>query len=173
MKKTMSWLFVALACAAFGFGQDVRIQDQAAITYAGLECTGSYSQISAKIGEFMGTFFGQGLMPTGGVFSLYFNSPGPGVSEADLKWVIGMPISPAASPAAPLVKGEFNYPKVAYCLHVGPYEKVGETYGKIMAFIDQNGWKPAGPAMESYLNNPQVVAPDKLRTEIVIPVEKK
>jgi len=173
MKKMILSVLVVLAGAALCFGQDVQIQGQSPITYAGLECTGSYSQISAKIGDFMGAFFGQGLAPAGGVFTIYFNGPGPGVSEADLKWVIGMPISPASSPAAPLVKGEYNYPKVAFCLHVGPYEKVGETYAKITAYIDQNGWKSAGPAMETYLDNPQEVAPEKLRTEIIIPVEKK
>jgi AraC family transcriptional regulator len=122
--------------------------------------------------EFMGAFFKQGLKPAGGPFAIYFNNPGQ-VPEAELKWLIGMPIAPAAAPVDPLKKGEFNHPKVAVCVHVGPYDKVGETYAKMIAFIDQNGWKVSGPPMEKYIDNPQMVAPDKLRTELVLPVEKK
>jgi effector-binding domain-containing protein len=172
MKKTALSVLVVLACVAFGFGQDVQIKDQTPFVYAYLECTGSYSQISAKIGEFLGDYFSQGLGPFTGVMALYLNGPGE-VPEAELKWRIGMPIAADASPAAPLQKGEFSYPKVASYLYVGPYEKVGEAYTKVMTYLDQNGWKLAGPAMETYLNNPMSVPPEKLETEIILPVEKK
>jgi len=172
MKKTALSILIILACVSLGFGQDVQIKDQASFAYAYLDCVGSFTQIPQKMMEFMGAFFKQGLKPAGGPFAIYFNDPRQ-VPEAELKWLIGMPIAPGAAPVDPLKKGEFNHPKVAVCLHVGPYDKVGETYAKMMAFIDQNGWKVAGPAMEKYLNNPQMVTPDKLQTELVLPVEKK
>ena len=172
MRKTILSVLVVLACVAFGFGQDVQIKDQTTFFYAFLECTGPYSQISAKIGEFLGAYFGQGLGAFTGVMALYFNGPGE-VPEAELKWRIGMPIGKETEPAAPLGKDVFDFPKVASYLYVGPYEKVGEAYAKIMAYLDQNGWKIAGPALETYLNNPQEVAPEKLETEIILPVEKK
>ena len=173
MKKTLPCLILVLICTAAGFGQEIEVRDLEPVTYAGLDCTGPYTQITAKIMEFMGTFFGQGLTPTGGVITIYYNQPGPGVTENDLKWTIGMPISPASTPAAPLVKGEFKYPKVVFSVHVGPYDKLHETYAKMTAYLEANGWKPAGPVMEIYLNNPQEVAPEQLQTEIYMPVEKK
>ena len=172
MKKEALLILFVFAFVAFAAGQDVQIKDQKAFFYAYLECTGSYSQISAKIGEFMGEFFGQGLGSFTGVMALYFNMPGE-VPEAELKWRVGMPIGKEAEPAAPLRKDVFDFPKVASYLYVGPYEKVGEAYGKVMAYIEQNGWKIAGPPMEMYLNNPMSVPPEKLETEIIIPVEKK
>ncbi len=172
MRKTALAVLIVLVCAAFGSGQDVQIKDQKAFFYTYLECTGSYNQISAKIGEFLEAYFGQGLGPFSGLMALYFNSPGE-VPEADLKWRIGMSIGKETEPAAPLRKDVFDFPKVAKYLHVGPYDKVGEAYSKIMAYLDQNGWKAAGPAMETYLNNPMEVAPEKLETEIILPVEKK
>lgn len=172
MRKTAVSVFVILACVALGIGQDVQVKDQPPFTYAYLDCAGSFQQIPAKIMEFMGTFFKQGLKPAGNLFAMYFNSPDQ-VPESNLKWLIGMPIAPGAAPVDPLKKGEFKHPKVAVCLHVGPYDKIGETYTKLMAFIDQNGWKPIGPGLEKYLDNPQTVAPEKLRTEIWMPVEKK
>ena len=173
MRKALPCFILVLAGAAASFGQGIEVRDLEPITYAGLDCAGPYSMISAKITEFMGAFFGQGLTPTGGMLTIYHNRPGPGVSENDLKWTIGMPISPAAAPAAPLVKGVFNYPKVAYCLYVGPYEKIYQPYAEMAAYIETKGLKVAGPVMEIYLNNPQNVAPEQLRTEIYMPVEKK
>jgi AraC family transcriptional regulator len=172
MNKAVLSVFIILACVSFGFGQDVQIKDQPTIGYAYLDCAGSYQQIPQKMMEFMGAFFKQGLKPAGGPFAIYFNDPRQ-VPEAELKWLIGMPIGPGGAPVEPLKKGEYAFAKVAVCLHVGPYDKVGETYAKMTAFIDQNGWKVAGPAMEKYLNNPQMVTPDKLQTELILPVEKK
>jgi len=86
--------------------------------------------------------------------------------------VVGMPADAAV--AAPLLKGECKATKMAVYLYVGPYEKVGDAYGKVFQFIEQNGYKMAGPAMEKYLDmNPQAVKPEDLKTEINVPVEKK
>ena len=172
MKKTVLSVLVVLVCAAFSFGQDVQIKDQTPFTYAYLECSGSFSQISGKIGEFMTAYFSQGLNPSGALLAIYFNTPDQ-VPEAELKWLIGMPVSTDVTPAAPLQKGEFKHPKVASCIHVGPYDKAAETYVKMTAYLELNGWKIAGPAMEWYLDNPMSVAPENLRTEIILPVEKK
>jgi len=172
MKKVFAWLLVITAYAAFGFGQDVQIKDQKAFFYAYLECTGPYTQMSAKIGEFMQAYFGQGLGSFSGVMTVYINAPGQ-VPEAELKWRIGTPIGKETEPKAPLKKDVFDFPKVAVGLHVGPYEKVHETYAKIQGYIAQNGWQIAGPPLEMYLNNPQDTPPEKLQTEITIPVMKK
>jgi effector-binding domain-containing protein len=76
--------------------------------------------------------------------------------------------------AAPLLKGEGKATKIAVYLHVGPYEKVGDAYGKVFEFIEKNGYKVAGPPMEKYLDmDPAAVKPEELRTEINIPVEKR
>lgn len=173
MKKWTSCFVLVLACAAAAFGQEIEVRDLEPITYAGLECTGPFTLITDKIMEFMGAFFGQGLTPTGGVLTIYYNRPGPGVAENDLKWTIGMPISPTTAPAAPLMKGVFEYPKVVFSLHVGLYEKLHETYARMTAYMEADEWKAAGPVMEMYLNNPQQVAPEQLQTEIYMPVEKK
>jgi AraC family transcriptional regulator len=172
MKKTTLSLLFVFALAAFGLGQEVQFKDQNPFAYAYLECTGPYSQMSAKIGEFMNAYMSQGLGSFSGIMAVYLNMPAQ-VPEAELKWRIGMPIGKEAVPAAPLQKAEFNYAKVAVATHVGPYERVHETYAKMMAYLEKNGWKIVGPPYEMYLDNPEEVAPEKLRTEITMPVEKK
>lgn len=173
MKKTL-FFFVLIAIWAITLsGQEVVIQDTAPFTYAYLECQGSYQQIPAKIAIFMQEFFKQNLMPAGNFFGLYLNSPGQ-VKEEELQWRLGFPIAGETEVTAPLQKGEFNFTKIAVYLYVGLYEKVGDAYDKMFKFIDQNGFKAAGPTMEKYLDmNPEAVKPEERRTEINIPVEKK
>jgi effector-binding domain-containing protein len=154
-------------------GQEVVIQDTAPFSYAYLECRGSYEQIPARIGEFMPEFFKQNLMPAGNFFGMYLNAPGQ-VKEEELQWRLGFPIAAESTVAAPLQKGECRATKMAVFLYVGPYEKVSDAYGKMFTFIEQNGYKAAGPTMEKYLDmNPEAVKPEDLKTEINIPVEKK
>ncbi len=56
----------------------------------------------------------------------------------------------------------------AVVLHVGPYHRLGEAYGRL--FLD---WLPSSgrelrdvPAIEVYLNDPTYVAEDDLVTEV-------
>ena len=173
MKKIIFACILIAMQAVWVTGQEVQIKDSTPFTYAYLECQGSYQQIPAKIGLFMQEFFKQNLMPAGNFFGLYLNSPGQ-VKEEELQWRLGFPIASEAVVAAPLQKGEFNFTKIAAYLYVGPYEKVGDTYGKIFQFIDQNGFKAAGPTMEKYLDmNPEAVKPEERKTEINLPIEKK
>ncbi|PTX94524.1 AraC family transcriptional regulator [Opitutus sp. ER46] len=65
--------------------------------------------------------------------------------------------------------------RYAVFLHAGPYEKLIETYDRI--FCD---WLPGSgeelkdqPAFELYLNSPDRVPPDALRTEIWVPLKGK
>jgi len=173
MKKAIS-LFVSLAALAVLLpSQEVAIQDNAPFAYAYLECKGSYAQIPGKVNEFMGLFFGQGLMPAGNFFGMYLNSPAE-VKEEELQWRLAFPVAAGSTVAAPLQKGEFNFTQVAVYLHVGPYEKVSEAYGKMFEFFQKGGYKAAGPCLERYLDmNPEAVKPEERRTEIIWPVEKK
>ncbi len=173
MKKTLLALILLSLWICSLNAQEIVIQDTTPFTYAYLECKGSYEQIPAKIGEFMPEFFKQNLMPAGNFFGMYLNAPGQ-VKEEELLWRLGFPVAADSAVAAPLQKGECQATKIAVFLYVGPYEKVGDAYGKISAFIEQNGYKPAGPTMEKYLDmDPSAVKPEELKTEINLPVEKK
>jgi DNA gyrase inhibitor GyrI len=121
----------------------------------------------------MQQFFGQKLIPAGGFFAMYLNSPAQ-VKAEELLWRLGFPVAPDAVVASPLSKGECTATKVAVYLHVGPYEKLSEAYAKFPAFFEKQEYKPAGPCIEKYLDmNPAAVKPEELRTEINWPVEKK
>jgi effector-binding domain-containing protein len=56
-------------------------------------------------------------------------------------------------------------------IHSGAYGKVGEAWGKIFQYIQENGLKPNGPGRELYLNDPAQIPEGELLTEVQVPVE--
>lgn len=173
MKRTALFLVMLASFLVWSYGQEVKIQDNTSFTYAYLEGSGPYTQLGAKIGELMQEIMKQQVRAEGGPFGLYLNSPQEVKSPAELKWLVGMPIPREATVLAPLKKDEFLYTTVARCLYKGPYEAVGPTYAKVMEFIAANGYRPAGPIMEQYLNDPMSTPTAELLTEIIVPIAKK
>ena len=59
-------------------------------------------------------------------------------------------------------------------LHLGPYEKLGETYSLLMKEAEQRNLQPvSGRHREAYLSDPRRVAPEKLKTLVRLCVEEK
>jgi effector-binding domain-containing protein len=56
-------------------------------------------------------------------------------------------------------------------IHLGAYHKVGEAWGKVFKYIQENGLRPCGPGRELYLNDPAMVNENELLTEVQVPVE--
>jgi len=57
-------------------------------------------------------------------------------------------------------------------MHIGPYDAEAPTIARMHAFIDENGYEPAGKHHEVYLGDPRRVAPEKLKTVLRQPVKK-
>jgi hypothetical protein len=57
-------------------------------------------------------------------------------------------------------------------LHIGSYDDEGPTIARMHAFIDENGYEPAGKHHEIYLSDPRKVAPEKLKTVLRQPVRQ-
>lgn len=61
---------------------------------------------------------------------------------------------------------------MAATFHKGPYEELCHAYQALMDWIMQNGYLPACPMRDIYLNDPAQVSPNDLETEILCPVRK-
>ncbi|MGE5396970.1 MAG: GyrI-like domain-containing protein [Chitinophagales bacterium] len=77
---------------------------------------------------------------------------------------------PVDEPA--LITGTLPAIKAARYVHVGPYDTMEPVYGAVMAWIGEQGFRVAGPMREAYPNDPAVTPPEKLITELVIPVAR-
>jgi AraC family transcriptional regulator len=89
--------------------------------------------------------------------------------ETDME--VGFPIAGEG-----ITKGRirpFQLPAVeaATIMHVGPYDKLMETYNVLLEWMKANGKKPASYMWEEYINSPDEVPPDKLMTRLVWPFE--
>jgi len=70
-------------------------------------------------------------------------------------------------PAAPQLRFErFAEGLAAQVLHMGPYDQEEPTIDRLMTFIAEQGYEPAGRHHEIYLSDPSRAAPEKLKTII-------
>jgi len=61
--------------------------------------------------------------------------------------------------------------KVISLIHTGPYNELEGAYLKILKYIENNGYKVAGPYREVYLNNPQEIPENEFLTELQVPIQ--
>jgi hypothetical protein len=77
-------------------------------------------------------------------------------------------------PALPKLRLETVHEGLAVqIMHIGSYDDEGPTIARMHAFIDDNGYEPAGKHHEIYLGDPRKVAPEKLKTVLRQPIGKK
>ncbi|OPX65451.1 MAG: Bacterial transcription activator, effector binding domain [Methanomassiliicoccales archaeon PtaB.Bin134] len=57
-------------------------------------------------------------------------------------------------------------------IHKGPYDTVGEAWGRVLKFAQENGLKRNGPDREIYLNDPTNLPVSEVLTEVQLPVER-
>lgn len=154
-------------------GDEVSLKTIEPFAYFCMPFRGSYAQIQEGIGKLMLEMQSQNAMPTGALMGIYYNSPEQ-VDSRDLEWEIGFPVSPRQAVQPPLVLKEWKYPQAAVSMHKGPYAEISKTIVRISEWMTANGFAPAGPVLERYLDmNPAEMRPEDLRTEVWIPCQKK
>ena len=123
----------------------------------------------AYVGRAFGSLFGHlatlGIEPAGMPMVIYHDF-GPDGVDAEVCLPVALEL---------LASGEFQSrvlpaSTVARTLHVGPYDKLENAYGAIMAWIPKHEFDVAGPIQERYLNSPDEVPPTAYRTEIEVPI---
>lgn len=60
--------------------------------------------------------------------------------------------------------------KCVQILHYGSYDKVGESYDKLLDFMKSLDMESNGPYHEIYISDPNRTAPERLKTVLRIPV---
>ncbi len=78
------------------------------------------------------------------------------------------------SPALERVRLErFHEGLSAQVMHLGPYSEEQPTIERLHAFAEESGYKLRGDHHEIYLGDPRSAAPEKLKTVLRHPVEKR
>jgi hypothetical protein len=95
------------------------------------------------------------------------------VTTAELHQAAATLIEKGKAPSAGQVKLEsFTEGLCVQMLHVGPYDREGETIARMRVSAEQQGLELDGRHHEIYLSDPRRVAPEKLKTILRIPVRK-
>jgi len=154
-------------------GDAIAVQQIEPFAYVCLQQKGTFDKMQDAIGSLLQEMSAQNIVPAGPLMGVYFNSPEQ-VNPEDLQWEIGFPVTAQVLILQPLQKKEWNFTQAVVSLHQGPYEKAGETIQKMIEWMEVNGYVPAGPFLERYLDmNPEELRPEELKTEILIPCQKK
>ena len=89
----------------------------------------------------------------------------------DLDVEIGWVVDKAPSDTGEFQAGKIEGGRMATCVHVGAYGQLSEAYGALMQWMAENRSEGAGVAYEFYLNDPSMVSPEELQTQIVFPLK--
>lgn len=84
---------------------------------------------------------------------------------------VGFPVSGKTISKGRVRPFELPAVKAVVGMHVGPYDKIVDSYNEMMEWIKSNGYMPAEYMWEEYLNSPDEVPMDKLMTRLVWPIK--
>lgn len=106
-----------------------------------------------------------GEQPAGPAFVAYRNQ-----DMSDLDVEIGFPVTHALAGQDDVEAGMLPGGRQATCLYTGPYNGIGQAYSALSEWMSQHNYRPAGPAYEFYLNDPQHTRPEALQTRVMFPL---
>jgi len=89
-----------------------------------------------------------------------------GTAEVEVAWPVNEPVKGTKEIKAYVLSGG----RMAHVVHKGPYETCEPTYLALFAWIEEKGLTICGPIREMYPNDPRLVPPEDIITDIYVPV---
>ncbi len=148
----------------------ISIEEIQAFDYVYLPVTGSYANFEEAVNNLMAAVQEQSVVPAGPMIGIYYDDPEVTPVE-ELSWEVGFQVAEGTEVQEPLMLKKWEFTRVVKAMHVGPYEETANMYADIFIFMGDKGLTQAGPVMERFLDNPEEVAPEELKTEIWVPVQ--
>ena len=113
----------------------------------------------------MATAQAQGVPVAGPPVGVYYGMPAETVDVA-----AGFPTAGPVEATGDVASVTLPGGRAAQILHVGSYDSMEQTYGRLMPWLGQQGLIPAGVMWESYLTEPTPEAPESMQTLITWPL---
>jgi effector-binding domain-containing protein len=107
-----------------------------------------------------------GMEPAGEPLARYFEMI-DGVATFECAIPVPQPIAPSGEVQPNTIGGG----EVAFTVHVGPYQRLADTWDALTAWVTEQGRTPTALGWEVYLDDPGEVGEDALRTEVYMPLE--
>jgi AraC family transcriptional regulator len=159
-------------CDTGGSTMHVEIKDMPARRLATIRHIGPYNQVGEAFQQLGAIAGANGLFRPGTeMIALYHDDP-DATSPNQLRSDAGITVPDELALPSGLAEQRVAAGKYACTVHVGPYDRLGDTWARLMG-----EWLPAsdhrlggGASYEIYLNNPTTTPKEKLETEICIPL---
>jgi AraC family transcriptional regulator len=152
---------------------DVRIEQRAALRLACVRHRGPYPRISeafARLGALAGP---RGLIGPHNIQMIAVYHDDPEIVPAhELRSDAALAVPEGVELPAGLTELRLPAGRYACTVHVGAYEKLGDTWTRLMgAWLPASGERVGeGVSYERYINDPSTAAPQDLRTELCVPL---
>lgn len=132
----------------------------------------TYGHIDQLFGEAFAYLGSQRINPTGPPIGIYHDEE---FREQDVDVEIAIPVSGEISAGERVKPRQLPaVEKMACIIHKGGYETIGGSYGQVMKWVEENGYRIAGPTREVYVQGPESGDDSSSYvTEIQVPVEKE
>jgi effector-binding domain-containing protein len=128
------------------------------------------AEIPAKMAEMfaeLGRYIGMNAVPAIGPPFAYYHS----WNEKETVVEVGFPVAPGGKGEGRIRPMTLPGGKVVVGLHIGPYDKLVESYQAMTAWMKSQGHVPAGFMWEVYLSDPMIEKdPSKLMTQMCWPL---
>jgi effector-binding domain-containing protein len=116
--------------------------------------------------EVMDAMKAQGMTPAGPWFTHHLR-----MDPDTFDFEIGIPVSQPIAPAGRVKPGQLPAARVARTVYHGSYERLGDGWGELMAWIETSGHEPGPDFWEVYSTGPEANAdPSTWRTELNRPL---
>ena len=150
----------------------VTIDEMPALRVAAVAHRGPYNQISEAFGRLDAVARPAGLMAHArGMVAIYHDDPET-KPAAELASDAGLILASDVALPAGLTEVILPAGRYAHATHVGPYHQLGDAWGQLMGqWLPQSGHRiGAGDTYEQYLDTPLDTPPERLRTELYLPL---
>lgn len=147
---------------------EVSKKEMPATRIAAVEEQVDLGSIGRAIGEGFGAIVGvlgpAGVSPSGAPFVIYhdvIDEETPGTIE------MAIPVSAEFDSTDRVKSKDLPGGPVASTIHRGPYDEIAPAYHAVSQWMSMNGYEPAAPPCEVYLNDPTEVPVGEQLTEVV------
>jgi AraC family transcriptional regulator len=151
---------------------NVDIKTMPELRVATVAHVGPYNRISEAFARLGDAAAKSGLLSSAAAMLAIYDDDPESVPAAELRSDAALVVPDAAK--LPQGLGERRLPagRYACATHVGPYEQLGDVWARFMGeWLPKSGQRMSdGVSYEIYLNTPEDVPKDQLRTELYIPL---
>lgn len=133
---------------------------------------GSYQKVPETLGKVVGWLMTKQVEIQMPVYGIYYNNPME-VPEEELTWEVGAAFLGELEGEDVIQIKKVQEHEVVSAVFKGPYSEIHLVYGELFQYTMKNGYQIAGPPLENYLNDPNLVPESEILTEVQFPVLKQ